>query len=103
MVAKPPETGVLLQVGHVERFNRAVRAAAAYLDEPRFFQTERLAPFQPRGTDGAGSPAPLIPQPELVPGVGRSRPAQARATGGPPPAPHPGTRHPPPALATRPG
>ena len=42
-----------LQVGHVERFNRAVRAAAPYLDGPRFFQCERLAPFQPRGTDVA--------------------------------------------------
>jgi len=45
------ERGVCLQVGHVERFNRAVRAAAPYLEEPRFLQTERLAPFQPRGTD----------------------------------------------------
>jgi predicted dehydrogenase len=45
--------GVVLQVGHVERFNRAVRAALPYLDEPRFLQTERLAPFQPRGTDVA--------------------------------------------------
>jgi len=32
LVAKAAETGVLLQVGHVERFNRAVRAAAPYLD-----------------------------------------------------------------------
>ncbi len=47
------ERGICLQVGHVERFNRAVRAAAPYLDEPRFLQTERLAPFQPRGTDVA--------------------------------------------------
>ncbi|HET9387176.1 MAG TPA: Gfo/Idh/MocA family oxidoreductase, partial [Gemmatimonadales bacterium] len=47
------ERGLCLQVGHVERFNRAVRAAAPYLEEPRFLQTERLAPFQPRGTDVA--------------------------------------------------
>jgi predicted dehydrogenase len=53
LVRKAVETGALLQVGHVERFNRAVRAAAPYLDEPRFLQTERLAPFQPRGTDVA--------------------------------------------------
>jgi len=36
----------------VERFNRAVRAAALP-DEPRFLQIDRLAPFQPRGTDVA--------------------------------------------------
>ncbi len=53
LVRKAAETGATLQVGHVERFNRAVRAAAPYLDEPRFLQTERLAPFQPRGTDVA--------------------------------------------------
>ncbi len=53
LVRKAAETGAMLQVGHVERFNRAVRAAAPYLDEPRFLQTERLAPFQPRGTDVA--------------------------------------------------
>ncbi|HEX9394429.1 MAG TPA: Gfo/Idh/MocA family oxidoreductase, partial [Gemmatimonadales bacterium] len=47
LVRKAAETGAMLQVGHVERFNRAVRAAAPYLDEPRFLQTERLAPFQP--------------------------------------------------------
>ena len=45
--------GTLLQVGHVERFNRAVRAARPYLTDPRYFESTRLAPFQPRGTDVA--------------------------------------------------
>jgi predicted dehydrogenase len=53
LVRRAAAVNAVLQVGHVERFNRAVRAAAAYLDEPRFLQTERLAPFQPRGTDVA--------------------------------------------------
>src|SRR3989454_12408434 len=53
LVRRAGERGVVLQVGHVERFNRAVRAAAPYLDEPRFLQIDRLAPFQPRGTDVA--------------------------------------------------
>jgi predicted dehydrogenase len=43
--------GALLQVGHIERFNRALRAATPYLDRPLFIEGERLAPFQPRGTD----------------------------------------------------
>ncbi|MEO8140200.1 MAG: Gfo/Idh/MocA family oxidoreductase, partial [Gemmatimonadota bacterium] len=51
LVAAADRNGVLLQVGHIERFNRAVRAAAAYLDHPLFIEGERLAPFQPRGTD----------------------------------------------------
>ncbi|MGH7699355.1 MAG: Gfo/Idh/MocA family oxidoreductase [Gemmatimonadales bacterium] len=53
LVHAAARAGVVLQVGHVERFNRAVRAALPYLEEPRFLQTERLAPFQPRGTDVA--------------------------------------------------
>ncbi len=42
-----------LQVGHVERYNRAIRAAEPYLDGPRYIESQRLAPFQPRGTDVA--------------------------------------------------
>src|SRR3989449_10355903 len=53
LVRRAGERGVVLQVGHVERFNRAVRAATPYLEEPRFLQIDRLAPFQPRGTDVA--------------------------------------------------
>jgi predicted dehydrogenase len=43
--------GALLQVGHIERFNRALRAARPFLGQPRFVEGERLAPFQERGTD----------------------------------------------------
>jgi predicted dehydrogenase len=45
--------GVLVQTGHVERFNRAVRGALAYVDAPRFIDSDRLAPFNPRGSDVA--------------------------------------------------
>lgn len=46
-------SGAVVQVGHVERFNRAVLAAEPYLDEPRFIESHRLAPFNSRGTDVA--------------------------------------------------
>ncbi len=46
-------TGALVQTGHVERFNRAVRAALPYIDAPRFVESDRLAPFNPRGADVA--------------------------------------------------
>jgi predicted dehydrogenase len=44
---------VVFAVGHIERFNRAVRAAQGFLDRPIFVEGIRLAPFQPRGTDVA--------------------------------------------------
>jgi predicted dehydrogenase len=41
----------VLQVGHLERFNPAVRALSGVLRTPRFVESHRLAPFRERGTD----------------------------------------------------
>jgi predicted dehydrogenase len=41
----------ILQVGHLERFNPAIRAVASILTQPRFIECHRLAPFVERGTD----------------------------------------------------
>jgi predicted dehydrogenase len=53
LLAQSRAAGAVLQVGHVERFNRAVRAAMPYVDGPRFIESDRLAPFNPRGSDVA--------------------------------------------------
>jgi predicted dehydrogenase len=45
------QAGRLLQVGHLERFNPALRAAAEVVTRPRFLECHRLAPFVDRGTD----------------------------------------------------
>lgn len=45
--------GLLVTTGHVERYNRALRAAEGFLDAPRFIESHRLAAFGPRGTDVA--------------------------------------------------
>ncbi len=42
-----------LQVGHIERFNPALMAVEQYINQPMFIQTDRLAQFNPRGTDVA--------------------------------------------------
>jgi predicted dehydrogenase len=39
---------VVLQVGHVERFNPALQEAAKYIKNPRFIVVERLGPYDPR-------------------------------------------------------
>lgn len=44
---------VIVQIGHVERFNGALRACEPYLEAPVFVECHRLAPFGPRGTDVA--------------------------------------------------
>jgi predicted dehydrogenase len=53
LIAAANRRRVQLQVGHIERYNQAVRAAEPYLDGPRYIESLRLAPFQPRGTDVA--------------------------------------------------
>lgn len=51
LVLAAAAAGLMLQVGHIERFNPALRAAQGYVEHPLFIEGERLAPFQPRGTD----------------------------------------------------
>lgn len=42
---------VLLQVGHIERFNTAFDAAQDYIDSPRYIEVNRLGPFTERSID----------------------------------------------------
>ncbi len=42
---------LVLQVGHLERFNSAVLALQGVLETPQFIESHRLAPFNPRGAD----------------------------------------------------
>ena len=51
LVALAAARGRVLQVGHLERFNPAIVAIEGLLDRPRFIESNRLAPFKPRGTD----------------------------------------------------
>jgi len=53
LVATARGRGLLIQVGHTERFNPAIRAALAVLSAPRFIEAHRLGVFVPRGTDVA--------------------------------------------------
>lgn len=45
------QSGVVFQIGHLERFNNVLVAMDTILDNPRFIESTRLAPFKPRGTD----------------------------------------------------
>jgi predicted dehydrogenase len=53
IVARAEAAGLVVATGHVERFNGALRAVDQYLEDPRFVESHRLAPFGPRGTDVA--------------------------------------------------
>ncbi len=42
---------LIIQVGHIERFNSAIRAVEHYLNKPRFIESQRLGPFYKRAGD----------------------------------------------------
>jgi len=44
-------SGLILQVGHVERFNPVLGALEAHLTHPRFIEAHRLSPYSERSTD----------------------------------------------------
>jgi predicted dehydrogenase len=51
LIALSGRGGALLQVGHTERFNPAVRALRAVSRSPRFIEAHRLSTFQARSLD----------------------------------------------------
>lgn len=53
IVTLATEQQIPVQVGHIERFNPAIRALDNQDLQPAFIESHRLAPFDPRGTDVA--------------------------------------------------
>lgn len=51
LVAAATERGLVLQVGHVERFNPAVEALVGRVVSPRFIEVHRLGSFAPRSLE----------------------------------------------------
>ncbi len=51
LVSHAKKNGVLLQVGHLERFNPAVEAIENMITEPRFIEVQRLGSFSARSLD----------------------------------------------------
>lgn len=53
LIAIAKQKNVLIQVGHIERFNPAIISLESYQMKPMFIESHRLAQFNPRGTDVA--------------------------------------------------
>jgi predicted dehydrogenase len=83
MLRLAKEHGALVQTGHVERFNRAIRAALPYVHAPLFIESNRLATFNPRGADVAVVLDLMIHDIDLVHTLVRSKAASVVAVGVP--------------------
>ncbi len=51
LVKLAQEKGVILQIGHIERFNPAYRAISPLIENPLFIEVHRLSPFTERSTE----------------------------------------------------
>lgn len=51
LVALARKNGLILQVGHLERFNPAVEAVENMISEPKFIEVQRLGSFSARSLD----------------------------------------------------
>ena len=74
---------VVLQVGHVERFNAAIHTAIARLTHPRFIEVHRLSPYPFRGTDVSVVLDVMLHDLDLILMLVRARVARVAALGVP--------------------
>lgn len=51
LISVAESNGLILQVGHLERFNPALQAVRSEIIRPGFIDAVRVAPYKPRGTD----------------------------------------------------
>src|ERR1041385_5275617 len=51
LVELATRSGLILQVGHIERFNPVLGAFETHLTHPRFIEARRLSPYSERSTD----------------------------------------------------
>jgi predicted dehydrogenase len=72
---------LILQIGHLERYNPAIVAAAAMIKEPLFIESERLSPFLGRGTDVDVTLDLMIHDIDIVMSIVQSRIKDIRAIG----------------------
>ncbi len=74
---------LILQVGHIERFNGAILAIEDQIINPLFIECHRLAPFNPRGTDVSVILDLTIHDLDIVLGFAKSRVKSFHAVGVP--------------------
>ena len=73
--------GLVLQVGHLERFNLAIMALGKFLKEPQFIESNRIAPFKPRNIEVSVVLDLMIHDIDLIHSIVQSSVASLDATG----------------------
>jgi predicted dehydrogenase len=81
IIAEADSRGRILQVGHLERYNPAIVAAASLIGDPKFIEAERLSPFLGRGTDVDITLDLMIHDIDIVTGMVQSKVKRISAAG----------------------
>jgi predicted dehydrogenase len=81
IVAEADAKGRILQVGHLERYNPAIVAAASLIHKPGFIEAERLSPFLGRGIDVDVTLDLMIHDIDIVTGIAQSKIRSISAAG----------------------
>jgi predicted dehydrogenase len=82
------DRGLVLQVGHLERFSAAYQAMAGRISAPLYIEATRIAPFKPRGTDVSVILDLMIHDLDLVLALVDSEIESVDAVGAPVASPH---------------
>jgi predicted dehydrogenase len=81
LIALAESKKLVLQSGHVERYNRAYRALVARMDRPVFIEAERLAAFKQRGAEVDVVLDLMIHDLDLACALARAEPVDVSACG----------------------
>lgn len=75
------QNNLTLQVGHLERFNPALKSFNPHLKIPRFIESQRLAPFKLRGSDVSVILDLMIHDIDIILSIVKSKIKDIRANG----------------------
>jgi len=81
LIEAAEKNNLILQVGHLERYNPGIIAARDMVSAPIFVEAERLSPFLGRGTDVDVTLDLMIHDIDIVMSLVRSEVKEIRATG----------------------
>ncbi|MBI5057500.1 MAG: Gfo/Idh/MocA family oxidoreductase [Nitrospirae bacterium] len=81
LIAEADKRGLILQVGHLERFNAGVALISSMVDKPRFIESQRTSPFLGRCIDVDVTLDLMIHDIDIILSLVDSNIADIRATG----------------------
>jgi predicted dehydrogenase len=81
LISEAGKRGLVLQVGHLERFNAGVSLISTMVDTPQFIESQRMSPFLGRSADVDVTLDLMIHDIDIILSLVNSEIADLRATG----------------------